>query len=64
MRIGKELPLHLMVQKVCVMCVYECPTEVHMMAIPCKELRKAIDFELPEINVSPTALLREHAGSP
>ncbi len=41
MGVTKELPLHLMAQKVRVMRVYEGPTEVHMMTIARQTLRKA-----------------------
>ena len=41
MGVTKELPLHLMAQRVRVMRVYEGPTEVHMMAIARKVLKDA-----------------------
>jgi acyl-CoA dehydrogenase len=41
MGVTKELPLHLMAQKVRVMRVYEGPTEVHMMTIARQTLRKS-----------------------
>jgi acyl-CoA dehydrogenase len=41
MGVTKELPLHLMAQKVRVMRVYEGPTEVHRMAIARKVLKDA-----------------------
>ena len=41
MGVTKELPLHLMAQKVRVMRVYEGPTEVHRMAIARKVLKEA-----------------------
>jgi len=41
MGVTKELPLHLMAQKVRVMRVYEGPSEVHRMAIARHILRRA-----------------------
>jgi len=41
MGVTKELPLHLMAQKVRVMRVYEGPTEVHRMAVARKVLKDA-----------------------
>ena len=41
MGVTKELPLHLMAQRVRVMRVYEGPTEVHLMAIARKVLKDA-----------------------
>jgi len=41
MGMTKELPLHLMAQKVRLMRVYEGPTEVHMMSIAKQALRRA-----------------------
>ena len=39
MGVTKELPLHLMAQRVRVMRVYEGPTEVHLMAIARKVIK-------------------------
>lgn len=41
MGVTKELPLHLMAQKVRVMRVYEGPSEVHRMVIARQILRRA-----------------------